>query len=444
MKNKQLMSSIVLLLITLGIVFCTNAATVDNHYLVEYSNSVAYAPNKGKYITLNNKVPFKNQVIGKTNTIFEIRDVFNLNGKAVKIPDGCILSFKGGALTNGTIIGSSTIIEAPNYQVFLDGLIVEGTFLNTYFNADWFSSVQDAINVAANNSGVVQLSAKEYLLNNTLQLKKGITLLGCGNEAAFQENRGTILYYRGNGPVVSLSGSSSDPIKNVTMSNLKIKGNGKDYYPGTNVGLYVGPKAYYCKFENVSLYACSNGVEIDNGWNLNFESVNSYYCKNGYYLNGKSGAPLTTTVFSSCVVYNSKVGFNFSSDMNATTIMSCGTDGCEVSMELAGCFGVSVISYEFEQHAKYGIHIDNPDCYVTFVGLSPRSPISSKATHIKIDRVGRATFTDMYISDSVVSKDGYSIDVSKSNTGKVLFNNCVLKGKGKNLTECQFAGNNVK
>lgn len=419
----------------------SQASASNKGATIEFSGGNSYTAIQGKYYILEKNVSFENQIKGRTNSFLEIRDLYDLNGKTVYIPEGCVLLFKGGALKNGAIVGKGTVIDAPNYQIFLSPFLVSGSFNNTSFYADWFSSIQEAVNLASTNSGIIQLSAKVYDIDVPLELKKGVTLLGCGNEAAFRENRGTMIWNRGKGPVIKLTGTSS-PVKNVTIRNLKIRGNGKDGGMGTNVGLYIGPKAYYCKFENISLYACSNGVEIDNGWNLNFESVNAYYCKNGYFLNGKSGAPLTTTVFNSCVVYNSEVGFNLASDMNATTVMSCGTDGCETSMKLAGCFGVSVVSYEFEKHTKCGIHIDNPDCYVTFVGLSPRALGSPAATHIKIDRVGRVTFTDMYLSNAVVPKDGYTIDVKSSSTKKVFFNNCVLKGKGNNLAECHFMGDN--
>lgn len=404
-------------------------------------NNYGYTASVGRYLVLDPKISFEKQIKGRTNTVFEIRDVFDLKKSTVYLPKGCLLLFKGGALSNGTIIGFESLIDAPNYQVFIDGCKVDGSFTNTFFYADWFENLQEVVDLASSNSGIVHLSARIYKLKETLRLKEGVNLVGCGNEAAFVNGKGTTIRFDGQDPVISLAGSSKNPIKNVCISNLKIRGNGKENSSGSNVGLYIGPKAYYSKFDNISVYGCSNGVEIDNGWNLIFECVNIYYCKNGYYLNKRSGIPLTTTTFTSCCVYNSSIGFNLLSDMNATSLVSCGTDGCETSMELAGCFGVSIISYEFEKHTKYGIHIDNNDCYVTFVGLSPRMVASPSATHIKIEKCGSVTFTDMYISSSVIPREGYSIDVMKKSAPKVVFNNCKIKGKGNNLKECRYVGN---
>lgn len=53
-------------------------------------------------VVLNKSRTFAQQVIS-TNTIYEIRDAFNLGGGSVNIPAGCVLNFNGGSLTNGTI-----------------------------------------------------------------------------------------------------------------------------------------------------------------------------------------------------------------------------------------------------------------------------------------------------------------------------------------------------
>lgn len=36
--------------------------------------------------------------ITKINTLYEIKDDFNLQGQTLTIPDGCVLSFRGGEL----------------------------------------------------------------------------------------------------------------------------------------------------------------------------------------------------------------------------------------------------------------------------------------------------------------------------------------------------------
>ena len=60
---------------------------------------------------------FANQVT-KANTVYEICHSFDLGGKNVSIPEGCVLKFSGGAIQNGTIIGKETIIEAAPLHIF--------------------------------------------------------------------------------------------------------------------------------------------------------------------------------------------------------------------------------------------------------------------------------------------------------------------------------------
>lgn len=392
--------------------------------------------NEGKYIILKKEFSFAEQVVNKENYVFEIRDSFDLGDKEVKLSEGCILLFRGGFLNNGTIIGNKSLIEAPNYQIFGKSCFLKGSYANTYLYADWFDDLQLAIDLASQNTGVIMLSAKQYELRESLHLYGRVSLIGCGNEEAAIDNKGTILYYNGTDPVVQISGSKRDSRKNISIKNLKIRGNGENFHLGSNVGIYIGPQASFCQFENLSLYACSNGIELDNAWNLRFENINIYYCDNGFYLNNISKAPLTTTVFSTCVAYNCRVGFNFAGDMSSTTIESCATDGCNKGMVLSGCLGVTVSSFMFEKHSKYGLFIDSLDCYATITGLCPRSPKSDDVIHIKIDKVGRVSFSDMYISKYVVRDKSYSVVVDPSSTSKICFNNCNINGKSINLDSC--------
>ncbi len=51
-----------------------------------------YQASKGKYIILKRDEPFKEQV-KYSNAIYEIKDVYDLKGQAVKIPQSSILCF---------------------------------------------------------------------------------------------------------------------------------------------------------------------------------------------------------------------------------------------------------------------------------------------------------------------------------------------------------------
>lgn len=62
---------------------------------------------KGYKILRKNIVDGKNiltqDMINETNTIYQIRYDFNINGAEIKVPDNCVLQFDGGSLSNGIL-----------------------------------------------------------------------------------------------------------------------------------------------------------------------------------------------------------------------------------------------------------------------------------------------------------------------------------------------------
>ena len=86
---------------------------------------------------------FAAQIANNPNSIYEIRDVFNLNNGSVIIPSGCTLKFNGGRIINGTIIGDYTQIEA-SYQdaIFSTTTILQGTWKNIRSSVVWYGAKQ--------------------------------------------------------------------------------------------------------------------------------------------------------------------------------------------------------------------------------------------------------------------------------------------------------------
>lgn len=67
------------------------------------------------YKVLDPRKSFAEQVTD-ANTIYEIRDEFNLNGESVTIPTGCILKFNGGKILNGVLVGAVRFYETLNLE----------------------------------------------------------------------------------------------------------------------------------------------------------------------------------------------------------------------------------------------------------------------------------------------------------------------------------------
>ena len=69
-------------------------------------------------------------MINQPNTIYEIRYDFDLNNEIINIQEGCILYFKGGSFSNGTLKGNNTITKSfttcyynMNFSGSFDGII---------------------------------------------------------------------------------------------------------------------------------------------------------------------------------------------------------------------------------------------------------------------------------------------------------------------------------
>lgn len=78
------------------------------------------------YVILRPDKTFAEQVV-HTNTIYEVRYNFDLNGASVTIPANCTLNFVGGKVTDGTLIGNFyTLGEEELYKVLdvsIEGLV---------------------------------------------------------------------------------------------------------------------------------------------------------------------------------------------------------------------------------------------------------------------------------------------------------------------------------
>jgi len=101
---------------------------------------------------------------------FVINEDIDLMGKMINLGKDCILTFRGGSLSNGTIVGNNTCVSAENYEIFKRGyvryrsyipdnakrnshpkviteyhncLFVEGTWNNIKCGANWTGLLTD-------------------------------------------------------------------------------------------------------------------------------------------------------------------------------------------------------------------------------------------------------------------------------------------------------------
>lgn len=75
-----------------------------------------------KNIVCNTNTKVSNNIltqdmINKDNTIYEIRYDFDLDGNTITIPENCVLLFKEGTISNGTVILKNTRVQPNGYDV---------------------------------------------------------------------------------------------------------------------------------------------------------------------------------------------------------------------------------------------------------------------------------------------------------------------------------------
>lgn len=81
------------------------------------------------YTTIEKKNVITQEDINKTDTIYEIRYNFDLNGKTITIPKNCVLYFTSGKFYNGNISMDNTIVSTL-YEDILSEVNISGNYYN--------------------------------------------------------------------------------------------------------------------------------------------------------------------------------------------------------------------------------------------------------------------------------------------------------------------------
>lgn len=94
----------------------------------------------------NNANIITQNMINETNTIYEIRYDFDLNGTEISIPNGCTLKFSGGSIKNGIINGNNTKIISEIETILYD-IKIKGTWNINIAYSDWFHTYKDGYKI---------------------------------------------------------------------------------------------------------------------------------------------------------------------------------------------------------------------------------------------------------------------------------------------------------
>lgn len=129
---------------------------------------------------LNGTNVLAQSMILSANTVYEIRYDYDLQGQEVTIPEGCILKFNGGSLSNGTIIGDNTELKDQLYNL---KVTIKGTFKNIKAddvitnNEDISASVNMLSSLFKDSNIGLEFSNKEYKTKKSIDVS-GISIIG--------------------------------------------------------------------------------------------------------------------------------------------------------------------------------------------------------------------------------------------------------------------------
>lgn len=108
------------------------------------------------------------EMISIPNTIYEVRYDFDLGGKEIIIPTGCVLKFEGGSFRNGTINFNYTYISNKNINIF-DNIVLVGKVSNQVTNTNWFT-----IDTTGTEDISKEINSLFSISTNTVFISKGI------------------------------------------------------------------------------------------------------------------------------------------------------------------------------------------------------------------------------------------------------------------------------
>lgn len=366
---------------------------------------------------VNNKNVLAQNMINKSNTIYDIRYDFDLNGQTITIPENCILKFEGGQISNGTINGNNTTIIESFYcfnNIQFTGTIL-GDITILAFGAIKSKDISNIVSTnikriqQAVDSGLSRIIVPNglFTITGTINISKAITFCGLGEYSIIQMPYGT------NYEAIKVIRNSDNINNYIYVENLKITGRDSDANhnraiyiedsqahdtTGINVylrnlyiqhfrggGIYVegvacslkniklsnirGDYGIYLKgtdhlVESCDLYTCSEGGIYVRGNAVNIFNCIEKICGNrtgkyAIYVNGHSAQ-----IFNNYIQQNNGHGIYLEGtqhNVNNVVLEAIGKNNDSYPIYLQKCFGSNIKAIInnnwLNQHFKYAYKI---------------------------------------------------------------------------------------
>lgn len=297
------------------------------------------------------------KMIDCENTIYVIQYDYDLQGAEITVPNNCVLQFEGGSLSNGTLVGNNTIINAGLEKILSSDITINGTYNIDSIYPEWFyagtgdysNAIQSCISLSKisttdNNINILFCSGKNYNIGKPILIDTiRINLLGnnCSLIKITSETGEGTFTEGGNNIDLSLNcffyTNRNMYYINISDFNLLVL----DSELQNNVYGFFFPYINRSTIKNIKSYYLYEGLTTIDSWQNIFENIVFDYCSNcGFNISGG-----TSTFINKCWVTHSDTSYKISnlyySILNCTASdfskTSYNIQNCCITLNGCGC-----------------------------------------------------------------------------------------------------------
>lgn len=253
-----------------------------------------YTSNSLGYNIIRSDFDFTNISSVYSNSIWEIREAFDLSGNTLIVPENVTIKFNGGKFSNGTITGDATKIDSGNQAIFDLDIIINGSWDLENNSIKWFGAIGDGVvddtlavqnffNVLEGSTNLgnteVNISKGDYVISSTIIPPSSLsytTIKGVGARASrfiWKGSVGENMFYFKEPRHLEIENIGFFSTSGNKPLNALLFQKNQDEKVGS--GSPLGVKVIRCTIGGDGNTAMTNGISFDtnfNDWN-NEQSV---------------------------------------------------------------------------------------------------------------------------------------------------------------------------
>lgn len=230
---------------------------------------------------------------------------------------------------------------------------------------DMSSAIQAALDVAWRNGGNVFVPAGRYLASG-LVIPGGVTMYGEGAHTGENSDAvGTIIVSNaaaGN-PTITLGNTSTgntEDVRSVRLRDIKVQGDGTTGHDG----IVIAALAHDVEITSCAADDFRYGFRNAGAWIVHARNLTARNNTECFRFEGS----MTSSVWQSCVAYDSDYGFRFTSNITYNTFISCASDDCDIGFLIEGALrGTTFQSPGIENASTAGFRVNNASTAVVLI-----------------------------------------------------------------------------